>query len=81
MTKRAATAKEWGLKPIEELPNDGVRVLLMRRTGNDTVKTSVGYRSAFGVIQEWFGLRPPTHFTVLPPFSSRRKAASGRNRS
>lgn len=34
------------MTPIGELPNDGVRVLLMRRTGPQTVKVSIGYRDA-----------------------------------
>ena len=55
------------MKPekIEELPNNGIKVLLMRRTTNDTVKTSVGYRDAFGNIRGWFGSRiVGIHFTV-----------------
>jgi len=57
---------------IEELPNNGITVLLMRRTTNNTVKTSVGYRDAFCRIQGWYGSRPPTHFIGLPYFPSRR---------
>ena len=55
-------------KYITELPNNGVPVLLMRRTGNDTVKTSVGYRYADMSIRGWYGSRPPTHWCELPNF-------------
>lgn len=57
--------------PIEQLGNDGIKVLLMRRTGNDSVKTSVGYRDARGRIEGWFGARPPTHFINLPNFAKK----------
>lgn len=55
-------------RSIVELPNNGVPVLLMRRTTNDTVKTSVGYRYADMTIQGWNGTRPPTHWCELPNF-------------
>lgn len=55
-------------KPISELPPNGVDVLLLRRTGNGNVKTSVGCRWAGGAIRGWFGVRPPTHYVELPPF-------------
>lgn len=55
-------------QPISELPNNGVPVLLMRRTTNNTVKTSVGYRYADMSIRGWFGAKPPTHFIGLPTF-------------
>ena len=58
---------------IEELSNSGIRVLLMRRTTNDTVKTAVGSRDAFGNIRGWYGSRPPTHFCKLPAFPVRVK--------
>ena len=57
------------MKPIGELPNNGVLVMLMRRTGPKTVKVSIGYRDAFGRIQDWFGARPPTHFAQVPPYA------------
>lgn len=56
------------MKKIEELPNSGIMVLLMRRTGNHSVRTSVGCRDAFGEILFWRGARSPTHYTDLPPF-------------
>jgi hypothetical protein len=59
-------------RPITELSNNGIRVLLMRRTTNDTVKTSIGYRDARGNIQGWFGAKPPTHWTGLPNFATRK---------
>lgn len=40
--------------PITELPNNGIKVLLMRRTTNDTVKTAVGYRDARGELRGWY---------------------------
>lgn len=55
---------------IETLPNNGVDVLLMRRTTNITVKTSVGHRYATGEIRGWFGAKPPTHWINLPPFDN-----------
>ena len=59
------------MQSIDDLPNNGIKVLLARRTSNDTVKTSVGYRDAYGSIYGWFGARPPTHFVALPPFARR----------
>lgn len=53
---------------IDTLRPNGVDVLLMRRTSNGTVKTSVGCRWAGGEIRGWFGSRPPTHWVELPPF-------------
>ncbi len=56
------------MKLISELPNDGIKVLLLRRTGDDTVAASIGYRNAAGVIKGWYKARPPTHFDVAPPY-------------
>ncbi len=57
------------LKPIESLPNNGVKVLLLRRMSNDTVKACVGFRSASGVIIGWAAKRPPTTWVNLPPLA------------
>lgn len=56
------------MNEISELGNTGVRVVLIRRTGQDTVKTSVGYRDAAGNIRNWYGANPPTHFCALPAY-------------
>lgn len=54
---------------IEELAPDGIRVLLMRRTSNETVKTAVGCRwPGESTFRGWFGARPPTHWVDLPTF-------------
>lgn len=60
--------------PISELSPDGVNVLLMRRTGNDTVKAAVGCMWPGGKFKGWYNARPPTHFCALPPLSSRSKS-------
>ena len=61
------------MRRIEELPNNGVMVLLMRRTGNHNVRTEVGCRDAFGAIRFWSGARPPTHYCDMPPFPACQK--------
>lgn len=61
------------MKYLSELPNNGVKVLLMRRTTNNTVKTSVGYRAANMSIQGWHGAKPPSHWIDLPPFGGGTK--------
>ncbi len=53
---------------IDTLPPNGINVLLMRRTGNITVKTAVGSRWADGKIHDWFAARPPTYWVELPPW-------------
>ena len=55
-----------GLASIDTLPNDGVRVLLVKRTGQDTVMASIGYRDAAGNVRGWFGKRGPTHWAKAP---------------
>lgn len=62
------------LEPIETLPNNGVNVLLLRRTSNNTVKSCVGFRSASGAIIGWSGARPPSPVVLLlPPASARTR--------
>jgi len=61
------------IAPIHEATPDGVKILLMRRTGNDTVKTSVGSVWPGGVIRGWYGSRPPTHFCSIPPYPRKEK--------
>ena len=53
---------------IKELRPDGVNVLLMRRTTNYTVATSVGSLWPGGTFRGWKYRRPPTHFIDLPHF-------------
>lgn len=58
----------YAMQRISELPNNGVPVLLMRRTGPKTVKVSIGCRNAYGRIEGWYGARKPTHFGPIPPY-------------
>lgn len=60
--------------PITTLGNTGVKVLLLRRTGENTVKTAIGYRDARGVLQGWYAARPPTHWDEVPSYPSQREA-------
>lgn len=60
-----------GLASIDTLPNNGVRVLLVKRTGHDTVMASIGYRDAAGNVRGWFGKRSPTHWTKAPVAAAR----------
>jgi hypothetical protein len=53
---------------IDTLPNNGIDVILMRRTGNNTVACAVGCRRANMEIDGWTLQHPPTHWTNLPPF-------------
>jgi hypothetical protein len=62
------------MSPISELKNAGVRVLLMRRSGEDTVQTSVGWLDSTGKLRGWFAKNPPTHFCAVPPFGSDKAA-------
>lgn len=59
------------LHPIDTLPNDGVRVVLIKRTGQDTVMTAIGYRDTAGNLHGWPGKRTPTHWVKAPPPSTR----------
>ena len=59
------------VKSIEELGNTGIRVVLLRRTGEESVAAAVGYRDAHGNIRGWYRARPPTHWTQLPTYPPR----------
>jgi hypothetical protein len=59
------------LQKIGSLPNDGVRVVLIKRTGQDTVMSSMGYRDVAGNIRGWYGKRDPTHWARAPVASER----------
>jgi hypothetical protein len=59
------------LHPIDALPNDGVRVVLLKRTGKDTVMAAIGYRDSAGNVRGWIGKRGPTHWVKAPPASAR----------
>ncbi len=59
------------LQPIDTLPNNGVRVLFLKRTGQDTVMSAVGYRDAAGNLRGWIGKRQPTHWIPAPSASAR----------
>ncbi|MBI3101075.1 MAG: hypothetical protein HYY98_05920 [Burkholderiales bacterium] len=59
------------LQPIDTLPNNGVRVLLLKRTGQDTVMSAIGYRDAAGNVRGWIGKRLPTHWIPAPAASAR----------
>jgi hypothetical protein len=61
------------MKRIDDLPNNGIKVLLMRRTGTFTMKCAVGFRDAFGRLQGWTGIRLPTHWDDLPPFAKSKR--------
>jgi hypothetical protein len=56
-------------QPIDQLRAQDGEVLLMRRTGEMNVKVSVGWMRHDGVLRNWFGSRPPTHFCNLPPYA------------
>lgn len=62
------------LHEIDTLPGNRERALLVRRTGEETVKTSVGYRDPAGKIWGWHGANPPTHYTSLPPWGKDKAA-------
>jgi hypothetical protein len=62
------------MKPITELGNTGIKVILLRRTGENTVKCAVGYRAANGLLSGWYAARPPTHFDSLPPYPGKSGA-------
>ncbi len=59
------------LHGIGTLPNDGAKVLLLKRTGIETVMTSIGYKDTHGVIHGWIGKTSPTHWVKAPPATKR----------
>lgn len=61
------------MEAIETLAPDGTKVLLLRRTGQDTVRCSVGCLAPDGKIRGWYAARPPTHWDALPPLASQSK--------
>lgn len=60
------------IKPIEELSAADGNVMLIRRTGKDTIKTSIGWFSSKNSngVAGWGLSSPPTHFCELIPFPS-----------
>lgn len=60
-----------GLRTIDTLTTSAGRVVLLKRTGPDTVMASIGYRDSSGTVRGWHGRRGPTHWAKAPATSKR----------
>lgn len=58
------------LQSIDTLSANGIKVMLIRRTGQDTIKAMVGCCWPGGEFRGWSGARLPTHWCDLPPMAS-----------